>query len=110
MGGEPRGATQAPTTRPTADGTASFVLSLRRLLLAYEVDYWLEASAEVQTWSPVAGEEAEPALNGERTVTATVKVGCPADPHARFFRLRVARQSGALSQCSGGSSERRGRM
>src|ERR1035437_2400007 len=75
-----------------SDGGPSLVVSFRRLLLAYELDYSVEASEDLHTWSPVTGEADEPSLNADGTVTASVHAGSPADASARFFRLRVARK------------------
>ncbi len=76
----------------TTDGSTSFVLTFRRLLLAHELDYGLESSADLQAWSPVTGAQSEPSLNADGTITVSVNAGSPADSSARFFRLRVSRK------------------
>ncbi|MGA2866066.1 MAG: serine hydrolase [Verrucomicrobiota bacterium] len=75
-----------------SNGVASLVVSFRRLLLTYELDYNLESSADFSTWSPVTGQVDEPSLNADGTVTTSVHAGSPADSSARFFRLRVSRK------------------
>jgi hypothetical protein len=47
------------------DGKSSWVLSFRRLLLEYEVEYSIEASADLRTWSPAKGEFGESLLNSD---------------------------------------------
>lgn len=74
----------------TTNGLPAFVLSFRRLLLAHELDYRLEASADLQAWSPVSGQESEPALNLDGTITVSVNVGLLANSPARFVRLRIS--------------------
>jgi hypothetical protein len=75
-----------------ADGGTSLVLNFRRLLLAHELDYRVESSPDLQTWSPMTGQEAEPELHADGTIMASVHAGSPADSAARFFRLRVSRK------------------
>jgi hypothetical protein len=70
----------------------SLLVSFRRLLLAYELDYNLESSADFRTWSPVTGEVDEPSLNADGTITTSVHAESAADSSARFFRLRVSRK------------------
>lgn len=73
------------------DGT-SLLVSFHRLLLAHELDYRLESSADFQAWSPVVGQETEPSLNADGTTTVSVNVGSSVAPAACFFRLRVSRK------------------
>ena len=70
------------------------VLTYPRLPLAHEVDYAMETSGDLRTWSPFTGQADEPSLNQDGTVTARVRVD-PASAQAsdaRFFRLRVSRK------------------
>jgi CubicO group peptidase (beta-lactamase class C family) len=94
-GTNPRVPNEAPklvASLSASDGGPSLVVSFRRLLLAYELDYNLEASPDLQSWSPVTGEVDEASLNADGTVTTSVHAGSPADSSSRFFRLRVSRK------------------
>jgi hypothetical protein len=75
-----------------AGGSTFLVLNFRRLLVAHELDYRVESSPDLQTWSPVTGQEAEPELNADGTITVSVNAGLFAHSSARFYRLRVARK------------------
>ncbi len=67
-----------------------WLLTYHRLLLAHEVDYSVETSDDLQSWTAFTGEADEPALNLDGTVATQIRV----DPatNARFFRLRVTRK------------------
>ena len=94
-GTNPRVPNEAPklvASLSASGGGPSLVVSFRRLLLAYELDYNLEASPDLQSWSPVTGEVDEASLNADGTVTTSVHAGSPADSSSRFFRLRVSRK------------------
>ena len=89
LGNEP-GSLNASLT--ASQGVTSLLVSYRRLFLAHELDYRLESTADLQSWSPATGQEAEPSLNADGTITVSVNVGSPAGPIAQFFRLRVSRK------------------
>jgi hypothetical protein len=74
----------------TTNGSTSLLLSFRRLLLAHELEYRLESSADFQTWSLVVGEQSEPLLNADGTITVSMNAGSPAASSMRFFRLRIS--------------------
>ncbi|MFO1498685.1 MAG: serine hydrolase [Verrucomicrobiota bacterium] len=69
------------------------VLTYRRLLLAHEVDYAVETSDDLKTWSAFNGEPAEPLLNEDGTVTAQVPLNRATEQGTGFFRLRVTRKA-----------------
>jgi N-acyl-D-amino-acid deacylase len=94
-GTDPRVPNEAPKLVASVNASGSqpsLLVSFRRLLLAYELDYNLESSADFRTWSPVTGEVDEPSLNADGTITTSVHAESAADSSARFFRLRVSRK------------------
>jgi hypothetical protein len=95
-GVDPR--TSSPAPRLTAafdsEGTEpQFVVSFRRLLLAHEIDYTLESSDDLKSWSSVSAETSERTLNQDGTVTTQTRIGMTEAPRTRFFRLRVSRKA-----------------
>lgn len=96
-GGDPRTRSEVPRLFVRANGfgdQTGWRLSYRRLLLAHEVDYAVETSSDLKVWTPFAGDEDEPVLNEDGTITAQIRVdsaGAQA-ADARFFRLRVTRK------------------
>ena len=75
----------------TVDGRPFLAVSFRRLLLAHELNYTLEASPDLKTWSVVNGEADEPVLNADGTLTTTLRVAPLENSHALFLRLLVSR-------------------
>jgi hypothetical protein len=67
-------------------------VSFRRLPIAQEVAYTLEASDDLRTWMPLSGEATATTLNGAGTVTAEARVLASETSARRFVRLRVSRQ------------------
>ena len=77
----------------TVDGQAHFALTFRRPILGFEVDYAVEASDDLLTWTPVTDPVGSPQLNSDGTQTVTTRDRLPiARQPQRFLRLRVARQ------------------
>ncbi len=77
----------------TVEGQTYFALTFRRLILGYELDYTVEASDDLLTWSPITDELGSPQLNSDGTQTITIRDRLPiALQSQRFLRLRVARQ------------------
>jgi N-acyl-D-amino-acid deacylase len=94
-GTDPRTSNAPPKLAASVNATSgqpSLVVCFRRLLMAYELNYNLESSTDLLSWSPVTGQVDEPSLNTDGTVTTSVHLGSPADSSARFFRLRVSRR------------------
>ena len=86
-GGQPTG------SFVTVEGQRYFALTFRRLMLGYELNYIVEASNDLATWSPVSEPVGQPRLNDDGTLTVTIRDQAPVSATAqRFLRLRVSRQ------------------
>jgi len=71
--------------------TPTLSLTYRRLLLAHEVEYTLEDSADLTHWSPSVVERDDLGLNADGTVTA--RVAAKLSQPGRFFRLKLTRRA-----------------
>ena len=77
----------------TVEGQSYFALTFRRLLLGYELNYVVEASEDLATWSPLTEPVGAPQLNPDGTHTVTIRDSAPANAtNQRYLRLRVSRQ------------------
>ncbi len=77
----------------TVDGQSYYALTFHRLILGYEVDYVVEASSDLVSWSPLTDPVGMPLLNPDGTQTVTVRDTVPKSAsHQRFLRLRISRQ------------------
>ena len=86
-GGQPTG------SFVTVEGQRYFALTFRRLMLGYELNYIVEASNDLATWSPVTEPVGPPRLNDDGTLTVTIRDTAPVNTASqRFLRLRVSRQ------------------
>ena len=95
QGTDPLAASPRPALTATleaVDGQRTLTIGFRRLLLAHEVDYTIESSDDLATWSPLSGEFSEPTLNSDGTVTVHVRTAVAEATPARFFRLVVSRK------------------
>ncbi len=77
----------------TVDGQSYFALTFRRLILGYELNYVVEASDDLSTWSPLTEPVGSPQLNPDGTQTVAIRDSAPASATShRYLRLRVSRQ------------------
>jgi len=95
QGTDPLAASPRPALAATVDavdGQRTLTIGFRRLLLGHEVDYAIESSDDLATWSPASGESSEPTLNSDGTVTVQVRTAAAEATPVRFFRLVVSRK------------------
>jgi hypothetical protein len=74
------------------DGKPSFAVSFRRLLLAHELDYVIQASQDLRTWAEVKADAEEQSLNPDGTLTSTLRFTPVEHSSALSYRLRVSRK------------------
>lgn len=94
-GTDPRTPSDAPrliASSRVPGGESGWLLTYRRLLLEHEVDYALEVSEDLETWTSFTGYAYEPGLNEDGTVTARINVTTTQNANTRFFRLRISRK------------------
>ncbi|MFO1500399.1 MAG: serine hydrolase [Verrucomicrobiota bacterium] len=78
----------------------SLIVSFRRLLLAHELDYQLEASGDFQAWSPAGGQETETSLNADGTITVSSNVGTVTAPIASCISDCASPENRSLTHIS----------
>lgn len=78
-------------TVTSQDGVLTKV-SYCRLFLGHELDYRLESSADLRSWSVVTVEDAGAVLNEDGTVTVTQSIINMDQGGLRFFRIRILRK------------------
>jgi len=90
---DPRATSEPPRLAASLVEGDSPTLSIayRRLLLAHEVEYTLEDSADLTHWSPSVVEPDDLGLNADGTVTA--RVAAQLSQPGRFFRLKITRRA-----------------
>ena len=76
----------------SVNGKDYLAVQYRRLLLAYEVTYSFEVSADLVHWQPAAGDVGQTILNPDGTQTVTFHERTPVSSSgSRFVRLSISR-------------------
>jgi CubicO group peptidase (beta-lactamase class C family) len=91
-GSDPRVASPQPRLDASLshqNGQRSLRVAFRRLLLAHEINYTLEASADLINWASAGDRMYDVGLNPDGTVTSAISV---APQNNRFFRLQFSRK------------------